>query len=146
MKEKEAQKALLDEKENASSNETISKLKEELKNKENEIGQQRLASAKEKEELSKQLKTFQEKSAELEAKIVDLEKNQPKGGQTLYDSDDMGLLVVENEGLKRKIKMMEAKLNDQPSAEKVTQKIEAKDFEIRSMKLKLEKAEKEIVS
>lgn len=91
------------------------------------------------------LRATEQRTAELAARVEELQRNPPKGN-TMYDSDDVGLLVVENESLKRKLKLMEAKLSEQPSAEKVAQKMEAKDFELRTLKTKLEKTEKEIVS
>lgn len=90
------------------------------------------------------LKVQEQKVTELEMRLEELQRNPPKNNP-LYDSDDVGLLVVENESLKRKVKLLEGKLSDQPSAEKIAQKIESKDFEIRTMKTKIEKADKEIV-
>ena len=123
----------------------MSALTEELRAKAAEVDRLQKKSQDDRESLMARIREYEERSSEMEARIAELQKNAPPSGKTMYDSDDMGLLVVENESLKRKVKMLEIKLSDQPSAEKVAQKLEAKDFEVRNLKTKLEKADMDLV-
>jgi len=132
------------EKELLTNSEKITDLTQSLLAKEQEIQNLRYELLEAKATLQAKIKASDDRCAELEDRIIELQKKAPSDNKNLYDSDDMGLLVVENESLKRKIKMLELKLSEQPSAEKISQRLEAKDFEIRNMKTKLEKADKEV--
>jgi len=134
----------VNEKELSSNSEKITKMTESLKAKEQEIQDIKEQLTEMKASTQAKIKAADDRCVELEDRIIELQKKVPSEGKNIYDSDDMGLLVVENESLKRKIKMLELKLSDQPSAEKISQRLEAKDFEIRNMKTKLEKADQEI--
>jgi hypothetical protein len=93
----------------------------------------------------KTIKEYQDLNDELSKKVQELEALS-HNDKNLEDSTDTGLLVVENESMKRKIKMLEQKVQDQSANEKVAQKLESKDFEIRNLKNKIEKGDKEIVA
>ncbi len=127
-----------------SNSEKLTKLTESLKTKEQEVQDLKDQLTEVKATMLNKLKAADERCAQLEVQIIELQKKVPSNDKHIYDSDDMGLLVVENESLKRKIKMLELKISDQPSAEKISQRMEAKDFEIRNLKTKLEKADNDV--
>lgn len=64
---------------------------------------------------------------------------------SMVDNDDLTILLVENENLKKKIKILENETAKQNANEKMIKKGQEKDVEIGSLKQKIELLEKKVV-
>ena len=116
----------------------VSSLKKQLQEKK-EDGSEELQSKLDKlkeqldsaEEELERLREVETKSKELEETISGLQKQVEKKKQkALYESDDLALLTVENENLKKKVKMLNLRVTDAKSLEKEVQSLKDKEKEL----------------
>ena len=84
--------------------------------------------------------TFAEKSMQTNLEIGNALK------QSAHDSDEVSLVLIENENLKRKIKMLEIDSVKQNKLEKLNQKINEKEENIKSLQEVLGSSQKTIVT
>lgn len=79
------------------------------------------------------LKEFRDKVQELENENNNLKKQVEKKQQkALYESDDLALLTVENENLKKKVKMLNIRINDSKSLEAELEKFKKIEIELQT--------------
>ena len=97
------------------------------------------------EELKQELSEHKKKKKELEGLVADLKKqiasNQNKG---LYESDDLTVVTVENENLKRKVKLLELRLQDAQNTKDLENKYKNREAELQQKLKEVEKHNMEI--
>lgn len=92
------------------------------------------------ENLLRQAEAHKERIRELEALVSELKQQiESVKCKTSYDMDDIAIVTVENENLKRKIKLMEMRISDNYNKQELENKLKQKEDEADKKYRKLEK-------
>lgn len=116
-----------------------------IKRKEEELEKVQTKHQMESANLETKIKDLSQKLRELEINFEKAEQNKSVNHQSVNDSDDMSLIMIENENLKRKIKLLEQDSVKQNQLDKLAKKIAERDEELKMAKQKHSECESLLV-
>lgn len=115
-------------------------LRKDLKEAKSKLAEENAALKSQTEILAKERTELLQKTTELKdqietqrARLVQMEIDAKTKPPSANESDEIGLVMVENENLKRKIKMLELEAGKQGQAEKLAKKVKEKEDEIKDI-------------